>query len=365
MTFYICMLFLIAIIMMPNYSKNIDKNYKKISFYSVTIILIIIVGFRNINVGMGDTANLYIPEFKRIINYNYKFIIENYKDPAFYMISKILLDIFKNIRVLLIIYSSIYIIPVMYLIYKKSPYPILSILMFISLNFFGTAFSGIRHCCACGIIILSFFYLEKRNLKKFIISIIIASLFHITSIIFIIAYPMYNILSKSNKKTYIKLLILTIIIFLLNKIYGKYIIANVLNIIINNFNLSRFEIYAQNNFSSLNNNLFYMNFIMFALVIFFKNKNVNNLKLSLYLTVQIIGLILLSFTTSLGELYRLAYYFIQFSIILVPNYITFLNNKSTNKIIRISISIILIIYFLFFSAKNTSIIPYQFLGGEF
>lgn len=357
MLFYLILVLIISLIMLPCYSIQADKKYKTTAITIITIILILILGLRNFSVGMGDTYNLYIPEFNRIQNLSLLEISLNYKDPIFYLLTRILSICVKSPQLWIFICGCLYIIPVMKTIYKYSKYHLLSIILFLALNFYGTAFSGIRHCIACGILCFAYKALNEKKQKNFIISVIIASCFHISSIIFLLSYPIYNSKKLCSNKGLVTLGILIFILFIINNLYGQIIITSFINFLIQSFNLSRFSIYAATDFSSLNNNLFFINYGIY-IVSYLLSKNSQDTSLKSEIALQGIGTALLAFTTSLGEFYRLSYFFIQYSIILFPNIISTFKVVNTRKIFRILVYIFGIVYFLLFSASNTKIIPY-------
>lgn len=74
------------------------------------------------------------------------------------------------------------------LINNHSPYVFLSIWLYVTLGIYQTQMNMARNAIAIFICYISCEYIEKGNIKKFVGLIIIASLFHISSILFM---PMY------------------------------------------------------------------------------------------------------------------------------------------------------------------------------
>lgn len=362
MYIYFFLFWTIFFLMLPANNKN--PIYKKIAFIVVEIIIIFIIGFRNINIGIFDTANVYIPEFRKIQSMSIGHVFQNFKDPVFYTIAKLISIITKSEPIWLTICAAMYIIPLFRLIYKESKYPLLSIMMFISLNYFGMAFYGVRHCIAMGIITLSYYPLKEKNILKFIVIVSIASLFHVSSLIVLIAYPIVHNFKSNTSLRFIKSCICIFIIFVSSNFFGKQIISFVLNLVVNKIGLTRFTIYAQEGFSSLNNNIFFINYFMYVFMGYVLNHNIDwnstdGKRIQVLLNLQLIGTIVSSFMGALGECYRLSMFFSIYSIILLPETIKVMK-KQNKSVIFWGCYIILIVYFFISSAENNNIIPYQF-----
>ena len=365
MLFYIVMLSLILVVGIPM-SLTENKNVRKICMFLETIIFLIVLGLRDMHIGMGDVVNVYMPEYRHILEFSFFDIIKKFKDPIFYVITRICILISNNnISFWLTVCAAAYIIPIMFLIYRESKYPLISIIIFVALNFFGTAFSGLRHCIACGILCFAYKPLNSRELWKFLLIVLFASMFHITSLIFLLAYPIIGYF-KNRRISYnwfwgINLIIM--FTFIMSKFLGKYIVNEVLNFIINVIGLKRFSIYATEGYSSLNDSLFFINYIIYFVSGYMlctgkKIKDKENYKN--FLILQALGTLLLTLVNSLGEFYRLAYFFIFYSILLVPELLCCFRNGFSRKCFCIFYVGICIYYFLFFGIQNNMIIPYKF-----
>lgn len=66
--------------------------------------------------------------------------------------------------------------------------PFLSVLIFITFGFMNFYMSGMRQAIALSIILFSFNFIVDRKIWKFIATIVIASLFHVSAIVFFPAY---------------------------------------------------------------------------------------------------------------------------------------------------------------------------------
>lgn len=100
-------------------------------------------------------------------------------------------------------------------IYKYSTYPSISYLLYLAVGIYDFGFSGLRQSIAMSIILISFKYINEQKKWKFLLVIIIASLFHNTSLLFLFVYFLTN---KTFKKIYQKIFPLVLLIIL---IFGK------------------------------------------------------------------------------------------------------------------------------------------------
>lgn len=363
MTFYMFLCIILLIILLPSKQKGV---WRKASIILTTIILLGVYGLRNVNVGIGDVVNVYLPEYNWVVmKLNYFQILNRFKDPAFYIMTKFIINISNNnVNFWLFVCAALYIIPLMKLIDNESSNPLISVFMFLAFDFFGTAFSGLRHCIACGILFFSFKYLKDEKFLPFLIVVIIASCFHITALLFLLAYPVINVIKwkeySSNKIFMLNVIVLCLLVF--NKIMGNYILKSIFDIVINVFNLSRFSIYTAENYSSLNSNLFIIHyaFFLFSSLLYKNNIIKPNSNEDIFYKLQFIGVILLTFVGTLGEFYRLSYFFISYSIFLIPSAINMFRYGNTRKAVSLLILAMCFVYFLFFGIYNNVLVPYRF-----
>ena len=123
---------------------------------------------------------------------------------------------------LFFILSSIIIYTTTFIAFKKfSVSPSLSLIVYLGL-FYLISLSIIRQALAISICLYAYKYVISRNFRKFILCIIIATLFHYSAIISLIIYPIFH-----------KYKIKTVIIFLIIAIFSR----NIFFFILGYFNL--------------------------------------------------------------------------------------------------------------------------------
>lgn len=251
------------------------------------------------------------------------------KDTGFYVFGKIISLFSDEYRLWLFVLAAIYIILNFYIINLYSKGQLISILLFISLGFLFFSMTGLRQATAMAILTLSYKYLRETKLVKFILLVLVASLFHISALIFLIAIPL---LKLKTAWSYFFILIVGIII---NLNFLEY-----MNTVISLFPVD--DVYSGyfSNEEKLSFSGFFIQVIIFLFCLAFrKNLLKHEEKDRILYNLVLVGLIFQLFSTNIAVLFRISMYFSFFSIILVPNVIYYIQNKY----LKMSISFLLII----------------------
>lgn len=346
----IYILLVITILILPLF-----KIEKKKYCIIIGILMTCIVGFRSIEMGMGDTKLIYVSIFDQLaglsLKESYLFIKNSDIEVVFYFLTRIYLLITNNVRIYILILS----IPLNYsvakIIYKYSKIPSLSFIMFLSLNYFGFSFTLLRHCIALAILIHSYEYICKREFKKFAFIVFIAGLFHRTAWVFIIAYPISNKLKIGLKNISIPL-----IAAIISYAFGEKILV-ALSYFIKSGHFIQYLTVRENTIT-----FFLMNFLMLIFTLCITKKSDYNGEIKQQINLLTIGTSIASCMVFLSEAFRISTFFTIYSILLLPNVISSIKSKKARLVIEIMLYIIFITYFFMFSINNNEIYPY-ILGG--
>lgn len=138
-------------------------------------------------------------------------------EPGIIVLMKLVSLISTDKQFYIIFLGIIILIPIFYMIWKYSENAILGISVFYAMGFL-TSTSIYRQWIAIAILTYSIKYIENRKPWKFLITIVIASLFHRTAIIFVIAYFIYG------KKIDGKIIVGSLGMGMILGICGKYIL---------------------------------------------------------------------------------------------------------------------------------------------
>lgn len=173
LTYYSLVVFFVMIVaILP-----VGSRLNSLQAFSLFITLVLIVVFRSSE----------MPDYSNYVNYYFSNIESEsilYREPSKYIIK----IISPNLFVFMFIYAAISVgLKILY-IYKYHDSNLLFYFSYIVLFFVLHEMIQIRVSLAVGILLFCFPAAKERNFFKFLMIILIASLFHITSLFFIIVY---------------------------------------------------------------------------------------------------------------------------------------------------------------------------------
>lgn len=203
-------LILILIAFLLFFSKK--YNNKKMLYLSA-IILIFYSAFRAYIPGatVGNDYNNYRIWYNDM-SFASVFTINNFLFNVLFYTIKV---VFNNYDVFIFISSFFLICSVYYFSIKltEDDRYALAVFVFLSFGIYDLSMSAIRQWIAGSIFLISLKQLKDKNLKNYIILIIIAALFHNSAIILLLVYPAINCELEYKKKLFLELII-TILIYL-------------------------------------------------------------------------------------------------------------------------------------------------------
>lgn len=345
---YFCCLIASLLIVEISRIKALKKYSNKIKFASV--IPFLIISALRYDVGT-DYMYRYVPSYNLIKN---GFDIESL-EYAFKLLIKFCTMISSNYQILFIITTFIILIPIFYVMTKKSKCMELSILIFFLGGFFFQSMNILRQYIAIACLLLGYNFIIEKKYIKFLFFYLLAISFHTASIVAIL-FLFIN--SKKEIKVPIVILI-SITIFIFNDQ-----IAQVVRSIIN---ITRFSGYLGTSYDV--EDISYFNFFkqlviyIFLAYLFYINKdNSRKDKLSIFLlNVQGVAIIFYSLSSIISLFARVYFFFSIFQIISIPLFITYTKKKDN---FYFYIFIVLILYSLFFVNSNilrndNEVVPYQ------
>ena len=271
---------------------------------------------------------------KSYLNYEYGYIIFN----------KLVGGIYNNKQFFLCICAIISIAPIMIYINKKSTQTLLSVFIFLGLPVFLLLFSGLRQALAISITVYSVKYIEDKKIVKFILTVLFATLFHYSSIIFLISYPLYY-LRLSKVKKLLSVIFIPII----------YILKAPLFLVLSKLFSNSAKITETGAVT-----LFIVFFLIYVFLIFFNKEQDEHIN-------GIINLFYMAcICQAFGGVYQLAmrvgYYFMIYATIAIPNTINSMNDKKSSKLLNILI-FAAFVGFGIYSLRNSTwamTYPYKF-----
>lgn len=319
------------------------KKRKKYAWLSGLLILWLIQALRSTSVGID--LQVYIPQFLDENRRNFLSF-----EIGYIKLNELIYSISSNENAFLAGVSMLSLLPISLLFKKYSASIFFSYIIFASFIIYHFTFSGLRQALALGIIAISYYFLERKNLIYFIGVIFLASLFHVSSILFLIMYPLCNLIKMTNKKYFIFCIIAILFIIALRPIVsfiiplifgeGKYIGY-----------IDRETVPAYNLFIVL------FIFFLFTFTVKRPSKNLMNYRMATFCAV---------FCQSLGFISpvatRIGYYFILFIPLALPQVIQEMKQPKKYKTIITSVIAAFMIFFFFYSNATgyLNVIPYSF-----
>ena len=311
------------------------------------LLLIFIASNRALEVGT-DTLTYYLNfqniEFEDSVR-TYQGIQKGWYYFNYYIHSFLDYDLFMYI-----VYSII-ISLVCYVSYKNSKQPIFSILLFVLLYFYFSSFNVMRQFLALSFMLLGYTFLYIGDKKKFVLCLIISSLFHFTALL------MMPLLFIDKLKISSKFVYLLVPISFIIGIWYSSLLENIVT--------------YMTIFTALNEGVsgyldayggersFFSNFIINTtfLITYYFAKDKRNIWLLLYLLFIISNNLFGSF----GQANRIFWYFQISMLIVLPN--TWGNIK--NKFYRTCYILFVLvyaysIYFISLNANASEVLPYSF-----
>ncbi len=329
--------FLIFIMTLINSVKS-SFNIKYITFIYTCFILIVLSGFKTIGVGLDDLS--YVEFFKLGL------VGDNF-EKGYSFLSYIIYVIFKEEQFLFIIVSSISILSLGYSIYKLSPYPALSLLMYYTHYYLYKDLTQIRNAVASSLLFLLLYFLTKNQKIKLFFTFLLSISFHIVSSLSIIPLLLINFFkNKSNRIIYFLILSIPILYFLSN-----YTITLLSNVPFDYISKKAYDYLNSDYIESLElisiKNLQILIITIFS-IMFYKKTSLVVKDYGVILIFYIFGVFLRFGLIDFGIFSgRTASFFLQFDILLIPFFIYTIKDKYLRyfTIVFISLLTFFVLYY--------------------
>jgi len=325
------------------------KSKKKLIIYCsfITLLLILLSGLRNVRVGTDTTQ--YLDIWSMLTAGDFKSIDSSAELGFIYL--QIFLKQYVNYNLFLLIVAALSLIPIGFIIGKYSKIYFYSFLLFYSSILFHTLeFAALRQALALSLIVLSFHYIMKRNLKMYVPLLLIAFFFHKSSIIFFPCYWLYGI--KLNKNT----LYFWIVLLIFSGVLSKTIFTLLNSMWRTDYSTTEMNAGGERFFTLT------VVFTFIGLLNWKKIQNYPNIKVPFL--IYMISSLLWPLLNTNPALYRLQYYFDFFFCLYVPNFVSILPKKSLLRILLIIMSIFAALYIILVMRTTDTYYPYNFFWEQ-
>lgn len=336
---------------------NLNPKNKKIYVTIIFLILAIMSAVRNSDVGVDTTQ--YCIAFKKINNMGIERALEETRyESGFIVLCSFLGKIINNHQILLVVTAMFIQATIFKFIYEESDDVILSSLCYVFLNCFAMYMSCMRQAIAIGIILLAYIYfLKKGKLIKYILSVLIASLFHQSALIMLILIAFKN--AKFKKEYFSYSIYLSIIFFFTANILFE--LFTKLFPVYENYAESKF--FESNYFGALINSLVAFSFYVIGVIANKFDKRTNEKdETDFFAFVIMLNFIFYVLTIKISIFNRITTYFNIFNIVWIPKLISNIKNDKNRWNVRIIIFICIIFYWAIISIYRPEwygVIPYK------
>ena len=212
--FYIMLLVPIVIqhcVWGKRYVDHQKKNQRALAFFFIVVTLLI--GLRHESVG-SDTGN-YIYYFENYLKSSWDDLWKTSLELGYSYFNKII-SVFTTDSQIFLFVSAAVISLLIYPTYKRLCVdPTLTIVLYVSMATFVFSFSGIRQMLAIGIGFLAYEFTRRKKLFLFILSVVLAIIFHASAFMLVFMYPLYHV--KITKKWLLAVVPVLGTIFVFNK----------------------------------------------------------------------------------------------------------------------------------------------------
>jgi hypothetical protein len=302
------------------------------------IILFLVSALRHESVGSDIYG--YVISYKRYSQFSFtEFInyinIYDVQDRGYYFSTWLFSRFFKNPQLWLAAVALFFSVSVGKLINNLSRITVLSVVMIISLGFFSFSMTGLRQIIALCILLFTYNYIKERRAGKFILTVLLASLFHKTALIFLIIYPVaYINLGKYH-------IIAAVLAFLIFYAFKDWLLI----FMSENLQDGRFDNYLTGEANKLTLSGFIIQFSIFIFSLYYYKPYTKENKNALILyNMSFIGLVFQLFSSFIAEFFRVSMYFSIFNCILVPNALCSENDLKSHKVTQLVIIVVLLLY---------------------
>lgn len=315
------------------------KGEKAINKYITfcAILFIAMMGLRNEAI-FGDTYS-YVSNFNELSSYSLKDVLERWeKDPVFWISSYLLYPVIGgNYTIWLSLIAILFMFPVTKLIRKYSEEPMYSWIIFIFIGFMFFAMAGLRQTVAMGIDLIGFLILLDQNRTKrnriiwFVALVVLASRFHGTALLCLMGLLFVD--RQFGGKA--------VAFYLLTLVAGWLLGSSLLTdatYFLGQYD-ERYLLYAEDMHGS-NTTYFIQQLIIVLPTLYSLRNSYKNPFVATLCHFSIIGLLFVSLSPFIAEMFRVSFYFSWANIILFPMAI-----KAMRKVIP-ALPIVFLLFFV-------------------
>lgn len=310
---------------------------------TVSLLFWAIIGLRDISIGT-DTAG-YVAGFQSAYNGPLKLFVTDAKEPLYIAFTWILAQLFDNYTIYLLFWGAFPAFSIYWICKNElntSSEFLLSMLVVFILGFYAFYVAGIRQTAAISVCLFSWQFLKKNKLIPFFLTVAVAYLFHNSALLFALVYF---------------LRFLKVRWYYLVAVVGFFFLGNVIKIsqliaLSAFFFEDRFGTYGNTYESELSKSGFFMQLILYIICFLQKDRLIKKDENTNFLFgITLVGLVFMSLTGMIAEMWRMAMYFSIFFILLLPKAISCYPLK-VRKVLYMIFTLGCLVYLFYLTSAN-------------
>lgn len=329
-------------------------NVNKIYCWNMFFATLLLQGFRSIYIGGVDTSLVYASGFEKALNTSFNNMSVVFKkDILFHYLTKCFTFICTDFHVYIFAISAFVLGSFCTFVYRHSDRPVFSYIIYYALGYYAIGFQMLRHVMALSILLFAYDFILERKWMKFIAIVLLASCFHSSALIFLIAYPLSRM--KIGYKQWIAIVATVVSVF-----FARGKIAGIINRLISG--MDRYSRYSENVTRLSLTGAFILICIYIAAFVFAYPAYKKNDELKVLLNLSVISIAFMTLVTVVGEFHRISMFFGIYNTVLLPKaWKKYQARDSRLKVVYLlGINTVLIAYFLLYGLSNYSLSAYRF-----
>ena len=333
--------------------RNKVKIYLLFTFIQMTLI----AGLRATSVGWDtDSYVQYFNAVKRTNTIREALTKVYYTEPGYVIYCYLIKIIGGNAQTSLLVINAITYGLVMCFIKNYSESPVLAVATLFSFPFFYDSLSLVRNALICAMFLYAFQYIKEGNIKKYIICMLIALLFHKFALIFI---PLYCIRFFKWKRCYTLILVLFATIFVYTHL------LELSRFVVKTLGLSSYEPYVTGDSYWFGNAgggfrtfIFYLIIVLFGYYLYYKHHRGNEKQDILAGYSLVLPLAAFCYTTA-PMFIRVMLMLMPVAGVFITNEIKLLSNMENKRIFGMGLFTLLLAFQVFTLTVNAeNYVPY-------
>jgi hypothetical protein len=183
----------LALYLWFRYGMHFEKEYvdrATVMFFFIAYLLLLCL--RDVSIGTDTKVYVYRFQQLQVMSWGDALSYSGKGDEFAFILLNKLVGMIGGPRLLIIVVSLIVVIPVMRFYRDESEGAIFTISFFLISLLFGMFFSGMRQSIAIAMAVPAYYYSKQKKIIPFILTTILAFLFHRTGIVIGALYPIYH-----------------------------------------------------------------------------------------------------------------------------------------------------------------------------